>query len=386
MKRASFRLKVMGVVVVVGLLSGCGGDGSPTAAGSGSAGGTAAASGTITGFGSVFVNGKKFETSGASFVVDGEAGKAQGDLRLGMTVTVTGSFNGDQRVAGSVRQKDAVEGVVQSAAADGLSLVVMGQTVLIDSTTIFDNHVVPAVGDTVEVNGHIRPGGVIQATFIEKKTAQVTPEVRGFVQNHNDGTKTFQIGALIVNYATALINDMPNPAGNAWNGVLVEVKGSVFNVATTTLTATKVEPENLGVQQADEFEVEGFVTQVLGIGEFFIGNTHVQTTSATEFRGGTIDEIVVGTKLSAEGRLANGVLTAEQVKFHESTRLEGNVSTVDLTAKTFTIAGLAGVTVTVNSQTEFKANGGATITRLEDVQQGDHVDHRHARRATPGGR
>jgi hypothetical protein len=353
----------------------------------GSASGSAAASGTITGFGSVFVNGKKFETSGSSFVVDGESGKSQGDLKIGMTVLVTGSFNGNQRSASSVRQKDAVEGLVQSVAADGLSLVVMGQMVLVDSTTLIDNNILNrnilnlvAGTDFVEVNGHARPDGVIQATFIEKKPAgTVTPEVRGFVKNHDDATKTFQIGNLTVSYTTALINDMPSPVGNAWNGLFVEAKGTQFtpgpNVQTQgTLVATKVEPENQGIgNSVDEFEVEGFVTQVLGPGDFFIGTTHVQTTSNTEFRGGTIDEIVVGTKLSAEGRLANGILTAKHVKFHASVKLEGDIATINTGAKTFTITGLLGVTVNVNSQTEFKANGGNTIIDLNDLSVGDHV-------------
>jgi hypothetical protein len=139
------------------------------------------------------------------------------------------------------------------------------------------------------------------------------------------------------------------------------------------LVATKVEPENQGMQQVDEFEVEGFVTQVVGLGDFFIGTTHVQTTASTEFRGGTIDEIVVGAKLSAEGRLANGILTAKHVKFHESARLEGNIAAIDLATKTFTLTGLSGVTINVNSQTEFKANGGNTITDLNDLSIGDHV-------------
>ena len=105
---------------------------------------------------------------------------------------------------------------------------------------------------------------------------------------------------------------------------------------------------------------------MVGPGDFFIGTTHVQTTASTEFRGGTIDEIVVGAKLSAEGRLANGVLTAKHVKFHASVKLEGNIATIDLAAKTFTITGLPGVTVTVNSQTE----GGNTLNSL---LVGDHV-------------
>lgn len=379
MKRIINMAHFVGVIGLVGILWGCG-SGGDTGDATGSASGTAAASGTVTGFGSVYVNGKKFETSGASFIVDGLSG-SQSDLRLGMTVAVIGSVTGDQRSAVSVRQRDAVEGVVQSVAVDGLSFVVLGQTVLIDNTTLIDNNIpdqsvrnLVAGTDVVEVNGHIRPNGVIQATLIEKKSAgTVTPEVRGFVKGHNEGARTFQLGNLTVNYTTALINDMPNPAGNAWNGLLVEVKGTgagSFNPTTTTLTASKVEPENQGVQQADEFEVEGFVTQVLGPGDFFIGSTRVQTTSSTEFRGGTIDEIIVGAKLSAEGRLANGIVTAKHVKFHESARLEGDIASIDTGTGTITITGLPSVTVTVDSQTEVKADNGAS---LNDLSVGEHV-------------
>ena len=379
MKRSSILFNFFGTVGLLGLLSGCGsgGGGGATTGTGGATSGSAAASGTITGFGSIYVNGKKFETNGASLMVDGQevfctvSQSTKCGLKEGMTVTVTGSFNGDQRFASSVSQRDAVEGLVQSIAVDGLSLVVMGQTVLVDSTTLIDNsnglngsigNLVP--GDFVEVNGHVRPNGVIQATFIEKKPAgTVTPEVRGFVTGHNAVAKTFQIGNLIVNYTTALIDDMPSQAGNGWNGLFVEVKGT-FNSATMTLTASKVEPENQGLgNNVDEFEVEGFVKQVDGPGDFFIGTTHVQTTANTLFRGGTIDEIVVGAKLSAEGRLANGILTAKHVKFHAAVKLEGNIATIN--GNSFTITGLPGVTVSVNSQTE----GGNSLNSL----LGQHV-------------
>ena len=381
MRWQSSLCQAAGIVGLFGLLGGCGGggDGAPGVS-AGNASGSAMASGTITGFGSVFVNGKRFETTAASFVVDGQPG-SQSDLKLGMTVVVSGSVNGDQRSANSVRQRDVVEGLVQSVAVDGLSLVVMGQAVLIDNTTLIDNNIpgqsvrnLVAGTDFVEVNGHIRPDGVIQATFIERKLAgTVTPEVRGYVRNHNSGAQTFQIGNLTVTYGAAVSNDMPSPAGSGWNGLLVEAKGTgvgSFAVATTTLTASKVEPESQGVQQADEFEVEGLVTQVLGAGDFFIGATHVQTTGSTEFRGGAIDEILVGAKLSAEGRLANGILTARHVKFHESARLEGDVASINTGAATFTLTGLPGVTVAVNSQTGIRADSGTT---LNDLSIGDHV-------------
>ncbi|NOS82400.1 MAG: hypothetical protein HOP32_12545 [Nitrospira sp.] len=379
MRRPSILFNLFGAVGLIGLLSGCGsggGDGAATGTG-GATSGSAAASGTITGFGSVYVNGKKFETNGASLMVDGQAvpctvsAASKCGLKEGMTVTVTGSFSGDQRFAGTVSQSDAVEGLVQSIAPDGLSLVVMGQTVFVDSTTLIDdsnglngNIGNLVVGNFVEVNGHVRPNGVIQATFIERKVAGITPEVRGFVTGHNAITGTFQIGGLNVVYnGITIIGDMPTPSGSNWNGRFVEVKGT-FISATTTLTASKVEPENQGIgNNMDEFEVEGFVTRVDAPGDFFIGTTHVQTTGSTLFRGGTIDEIIVGAKLSAEGRLANGILTAKHVKFHAAVKLEGNIATINGNA--FTIAGLPGVTVTVNSQTE----GGNTLNNL----LGSHV-------------
>ena len=377
MNTSRWIFSLIGMMGLAGLLAACGSDGassvSASGSGGGSASGSASASGTITGFGSVIVNGKRFDTSSSSFTVDGQSG-SQSDLKVGMTVTVNGSFNGTQRSADAVLQKDAVEGLVQSVAADGLSLIVMGQTVLIDNRTLIDDNIpdrnllnLVSGTDHVEVNGHIRPNGVIQATFLEKKLINITPEVQGFITNHNDGAKTFQIGALTVNYTAALISDMPAPSGSNWNGLLVEAKGTVFTATTTTLTATKVEPENRAVSnQVDEFEVEGYVTQVRGAGDFSIGNTRVQTTGSTAFRGGTIDEIVVGAKLSAEGRWENGILiAAKHVKFHESVKLEGDIAT--LGTNSFTLTGLPGLTVTVNSQTELND------TNLGGLSSGDHI-------------
>ena len=388
MAKSRWFLNAIGMIGLVGLLAACGSGGAPSVSASGSGSGTgsgsASASGTITNFGSVYVNGKKFETPEVDVTHDDQSIRCSigvsntCGLKKGMIVTVQGSLTDRERRAASVRRHDVVEGLVQSVAVDGLSIVVMGQTVLIDDTTIFDNTVRPVAGDNVEVSGHIRPHGVIQATFIEKKpVGTVTPEVHGYVTEHNHATKTFKIGSLVVNYATAVINDMPAPSGTNWNDLLVEAKGNIFDAATTTLTATKVEPEHLGVgDNVDELEVEGYVMQVLGSGDFFIGTTHVQTTSTTEFRGGTIEEIVVGAKLSAEGRYVNGILTAKHVRFHESVRVEGDIETIG--ANSFTITGLTGVTVTVNRQTELKNTTLASLTSGSHVRVRGRVNGTHS--------
>jgi RNase P/RNase MRP subunit p29 len=372
MRRSSILFNLLGAVGLVGLLIGCGSGGG--GASTGTASGSASASGTVTGFGSVIVNGKKFEANDVFVEQDGESKQCSigpndtCGFKKGMQVTANGSFSGSQHTANSIRQKDAVEGLVQSVAADRSSLIVMGQTVLVDNTTIFDNNFTPTVGSFVEVNGHIQSNGVIEATFIEPKAppAVVTPEVRGYVSSHVAASSTFHIGNLIVSYSGAITNDMP--PGN-WDGLFVEVKGAnaaAFDSATITLTASKVEPEDRGIgNNVDEFEDEGFVRQASvanGIATFFVGMTEVRTTTSTEFREGTIDDIVDGAKVSVEGQSSSGILTAKHVKFKESARLEGDIE--NSAQNSFTIKGLQSITVTFNDQTRIE-NG--------PLQDGRHV-------------
>jgi hypothetical protein len=221
---------------------------------------------------------------------------------------------------------------------------------------------------------------VVAASFIERKPGTgCSPvcEVKGTVRNHNAVLATFQIGGLTVIYDNnTIISEMPVPSGSNWNGLFVELKGKTL--AGLTLTATQVEPEHDGAGNGhvvDKFEVEGFVTQAGtpngNIVDFAIGTTPVRTTANTEFRGGTVDEIMVGAKMSAEGRFDGSTLIAKHVKFHESVRLEGDIETIG--TNSFTIKGLPGITVTVNRQTEFKANGGATINNLSDLAINNHV-------------
>ena len=397
MRRSSVLFHLLGAVGLVGLLVGCGGggEGAPPGPVTGSASGSAASSGTITGFGSIFVNGKKFEANDVEVRHDGITERCnissslanRCGLKEGMRVKVSGTFSNSSHRASTITQEDTVEGPITSKVqvdASNGTLTVLGQTVLVDETTKFDDGSAPlklnslAVGDVVEVSGFVKDGanGVIVASFIEKKAgAGCTAgcEIKGVVKGHNHSLTTFQIGGLTVVYDNRTdIGNMLIPNGSNWNNIFVEVKGRTLT--GPTLTATKIEPEDDDVaNRVDEFEVEGFVTEVRELGHFFIGTTHVQTTANTEFRGGTVDEIIVGVKLSVEGRLANGILTAKEVKFEDGVKLEGNIAAINLNAKTFTITGLTGVTISVNSQTEFKANGGNNIIGLDDLFANDHV-------------
>lgn len=345
------------------LLAACGGGGGagtplPPDDGPGATAG-AIAYGTITGFGSVWVNGVEYDTTGAQVRIDDNPGGAD-DLRIGMVVRIDGSA--DDRSASTIVVEDAVKGRVE-AAPDATRLIVMGQTVRIDAQTVFDDGIVPVAGEYVEVHGLVAGDGVIAAGYVERKATLATPPyaVKGLVKNHDAAAQTFVVGALRVRYgAGTTLSDMP---GGSWNGLQVEVKGSscAGNPVCGTLTATKVEPDVLGVDDTPHTEFEGYVTRLTADG-FVVGAQTVVVTPATRYEGGLASDIGLGTKIEVEGSLSGGVLSASKVSLRDNVRLEGNVASVNAAAGTITLAGLPGVTIAVDSLTEL--DGMASLASL----------------------
>jgi Domain of unknown function (DUF5666) len=341
-------------------LAACGGGGGGSDSGGGIDGtggggidGTGMAFGTITGFGSVFVNGIEFSTSSSTIKLD-DSNVTQAELRVGMVVRVDGSI--DNKQAATITVDDAVKGRVEQV-LDASRLVVMGQTVLIDNQTRVANGA-PSINDYVEVHGLPSADGVVTAGYIERKATPATPPfaVKGFVKNHDTAAKTFAVGALTVNYSGAAINDMP---AGSWNGLVIDAKGSTCasQPVCGTLAASKVEPGGAVVANIAKAEVEGFVSSVSANG-FVIGSQTVATSAGTVFEGGLAADLVVGSKVEAEGPISNGVLNAVKVSLRDSVRFEADVASVNTSAGTLTLAGLPGITVQVNALTEFK-NGGS---------------------------
>jgi hypothetical protein len=137
------------------------------------------------------------------------------------------------------------------------------------------------------------------------------------------------------------------------------------------MTATKVKPEGLGIEDSEDSEIEGFVTQVLGQGEFFLGNVHVQTSAGTTFEGGTLNDILVGAHLEVHGSLVGGIVNATKVEFKGETELQANVATINPSDNTLTLTGLAGLVIQFDSKTTLHGQGNPRI--LADLRSGDHL-------------
>ncbi|TKS63225.1 MAG: hypothetical protein EWM73_01654 [Nitrospira sp.] len=388
MRRKTYQ-NVLAAIALFLLLASCGPN--PQAGGGiGGTGNTASiASGPITGFGSVFVSGYEYGTGTTSMTIDGTSG-SQNDLKKGMVVlvnaTVThnyGTNDPPQRTANTLFYEDTVEGIVQSVASDGLSLVVLGQTVSITSSTIFDatipgQNVLSLVPgrDLVEISGFVTGDGTIVGTFIELKTIDLTTEtpdyeVKGFIKNHDTTHKTFEIGSLTVDYRDEDLKDMPSQSSKPWDGLLVDVRGSQVSPDGVRMTATKVKPEGLGTEDSANAEIRGFVTQIVALGDFYLGNVHVLTSAGTTFEGGTRNDILVGAYLEVHGPLVGGIVNATKVEFEGETELQANVATINSSDNTLTLTGFAGLVIQFDSQTALHGQGNPR--RLADLRDDDHL-------------
>jgi hypothetical protein len=387
--RQPARQNIVSLIGLFILLASCGP--SPQAGGGiGGTGNTATVvSGPITGFGSIFVSGYEYSTGTTSMTIDGTSG-SQNDLKKGMVVLVNGTVTHNygtseppQRTANTLLYEDTVEGIVQSVAPDGSSLVVLGQTVAVTTTTIIDATIpgqntlslVPG-RDLVEVSGFVTGDGVIVGTLIDLKTGTPDYEVKGFITQHDKANKFFTVGSLRVDYTGADIGQMPNSAEKLWDGLLVDVRGSQTSPGGPgpygiRMTTTKVKLEGLGTKDGEDVEVEEFVTQMLGPGDFFLGNVHVQTSAGTTFEGGTLNDILVGAHLGVQGSLVGGIVNATKVEFKGETELQANVATINSNDNTLTLTGLPALVIQFDGKTALHGQGNPR--HLNDLRSGDHL-------------
>jgi hypothetical protein len=208
-------------------------------------------------------------------------------------------------------------------------IVVLGQTVIVNvvteikGTTFADLEVLALNNDVVEISGFVDDMGVIWATFLEK-TGVFAPglivEAKGFVKNLDIIMRTFEINNLTVDYLSADTTGLPG--GVPANDLFVEVEGTV-DVVGGVMEATEIELEDdLDVEDSDEIEVTGFVTDIVSAFEFTVGNQVVRTDAGTVLVDWPAGGIALGDKVEAEGRLVGGILFAWEIEFWEPDQIE----------------------------------------------------------------
>jgi hypothetical protein len=372
------------MVGVAMLIAACGGGGGGSSGGITAGidrGGIVTATGSITGFGSVHVNGVHYVTTGATITLDDNPG-AESDLRVGQVVRIEGRIDQDgiNGTATRVIFNDEVEGPVQSIDLPTLRLVVLGRTVQVSTQTSFDDRISPrsleglAVGDRIEVSGRVATTGVVEATRIERKTAQSSVEVKGTIAALDTNARSFALSQLTVSYASAQLNGFAS--GQPANGDRVEAFGTVDG--NGVLVATRVEKEGGGsAGNADEqANYEGLVTSFVSATDFAVAGQRVTTTASTTYEGGTAASLALDVPVEVDGRFnASGVIVATKVQFRLSsdTEFAGRVDSVNAAGNSLVVFG---VTIRVNSLTRFEDHSGADVQRfsLANIAVGDYVE------------
>lgn len=348
------------------------------------------ARGTVTGFGSIFVNGVEFATTSATITVKGSS-SSESSLRVGQVVVVQGSISDDGKTgtARTVTYDQDVEGAVTAVNATANTFAVLGQTVRVTGTTVYDGGISPAsilglaVGNLVEVSGLPDSTGVIVASRVERKTSVGELEVNGRIASLDATARRFTINGLTVDYSGATIAN-----GTLAAQACVEVKGT--SLAGTTLTATRVEVRSCtpATSANDRAEFEGLITRFASATDFDVGGQRVTTTATTTFVNGAsaaaASDLRLNLKVEVEGTInAAGTLEARKVEIkpESSSRLLGTVESVNATAGTVTLYGIA-VTVNASTQLEDKSRLRISPLRLADLRSGDYLELRGFRGTT----
>ncbi len=341
-------------------LAGCGGGGGGMAGVS--SGGTGSFSaGPITGFGSIIVNGVHFDDLTASSIldVDDDNNDMRNKLKLGMMVRVKGKPKKDNNHADAedIEVRSELLGPIDSIDTTARSFVVLGQTVLVTATTMFEENLgglaALKTGDIVEVHGFVDPvANRITATRIERKDpAKVKAfKLQGTISAFDATAKTFKIGTLTISFAAPV--DMPASLVLA-NGLLVRVKLAT-TPATGTRKALKIRAVEVEVENENEAEIEGTITAFTSSSKFSVNGQPVDASGASVPAG-----LKLGDHVEVEGSLVNGVLVAKKVELEDENdparfEVHGTVGNLNTTAKTFV---LSGVTVDYSGAVTFLPAG-----------------------------
>jgi hypothetical protein len=321
------------------LLAACGG-------GVGTGGTGSFASGPITGFGSVIVNGIAFDDGDAA-VEDGDGGRrGQGDLRLGMTVEIDGDAIAAGRArARRIRFDSALVGPVESVQPGSGSFTMLGQTVTVDETTVFDEGLrgrlallVP--GACAEVYALFDPAQQrFRATRVEARLCATTLmyRIRGLVSQLDQDARTFRIGGAVFDFSLALGDRTELGQGRFVRVALhkTPLADGRWRVAAFSVAQRTVDDVDAGI-------VKGLVSALTSRTSFQVDGRPVDATGA-QFEG----EPTLGARVEVEGEWRGGVLRARKVEVRSDDderdrgfELRGAIESVNAAQKTFRLRGL----------------------------------------------
>ncbi|MAL83679.1 MAG: hypothetical protein CMF11_04930 [Idiomarina sp.] len=363
------------VLAISGALTACGGSSSDSPNDNTSGGGnntddgtattttTVVSEGVITGFGSVYVNGQRYRSENAEIAVGNSPAADEAQLKVGMVVTVAASASddGEDPDAQQIRYEEHLQGPVSFIDREAEQIEVLGQTILFDDLTEFDETDIEtlSVGDFIEVSGYINDEGSFYATLVELETEETEIKLKGEIANLDTDAQTFSLAELTIDYSAAEYDDMT--ADDLADGLFVKVEGDDFDGDTLTLTASSIEnkEENDIDNDAEEVTIAGIVKDYDSeSGVFSVNRYQFTLNEDTEFDDGSLDTLANGVIVKVEGRFESEQLIAEEIEFKATdarSKTEGQVTDLNADNETFVIDN---TTFSVTPETQYEDESG----------------------------
>ena len=370
------RLTQSFLLLMAALLASCGGGGD---GGVGTGGTGTYAAGTITGFGSVIVNGIRFDDSSASVVDDDDAPRGRDALKLGMTVgidsdAIRSDATGRSATARRIRLGSEILGPVSAVDAAAGTLTLLGQTVRVGSSTVFDANLGNGlgnvrVGQAVEVYAlYDVATGRYDATRIEASGASAPWHLRGPVAAVDSVQRQLRIGSLTLGYGAASNQPATLAVGDIVRVRVSQIAGPFGGWVVDAFGTGVRTPDD-----RDEAELEGRITSFVSTAQFSVNGVPVDA-SATRFPDGSAG-VRAGALVEVSGRLRGGVLIAAEVSLEDDEEeaergfeLHGRIESVDRGARTFRLRG----NVVSWARSDLRLDDGT----LADIQVGREVEVR----------
>ncbi len=363
--------------------------------------------GTITGFGSVFINGVRYSTDGTTVVAIEGQSDVTGDisaLKLGMKVTVKGSESDGNRSASQVKFDDDLKGLAENIVSDITNpsvgtFTVVGQTVIVDINTVFDDDIGNNDGVTgidirdldpaflpggtpmvVEVSGFLTDSGVV-ATRIERVNLAASDlgrpsvdgdevEVKGIVDAVSADGRTITINGANFTITSATQLDDGLVVDASLVGRFVEIKADIDAFGDFIAVRVEFEDDLDGFGGDDSFEIEGILQSVdtsTDPDTIRINGLTIEVNDASSLVSR------VGLRVEIKGSFdANGVLQLGEVELEieNSVRIEDRIASIDSNALTFTTT--LGLTVTPTGASRIEdevAVGGDSLSVAQFFQR-----------------
>lgn len=333
-------------------------------------------SGLISGFGSIYVDGERFDTDGATVSANGVSATLD-DLKVGMNVNFIYQTD-EQGVTSvtSIHYESDIEGVIDSIDRNNQIITIAGLTVQYNDQTHFlttsETELVP--GTRVEISGFPQADGRFVATFIEPDAElENYTELAGIITKLDTNQQTFYFGDLRISFANARL-----PQGALANYQAVEVKG---NLQDATFVASDIEFDEvdfvIDIDELNKAEIKGVVTAyVNGTNEISLNNTTYALASNVQVSGGSLASLAVGDYVELDIDLSKSPAQVQKIEIKtaissfEYGKLEGFITDIDADAGSINVNGM---TFIVNAFTRYEDDKDRYI-HFANLQVNDFVE------------